>query len=85
MQDLISKIYNGQVDFITEKPPIKASKQEQDLYTKLQKSLTKEQLELFEEFLECYIDRQADYQEYAFKQGAKFGFNLVKELYEIKE
>lgn len=82
---ILSKIYNGQIDFIDENPPIKTSKKELDLYAKLEQSLTEEQFEIFEEFLECYADRLSDYQEYTFKQGAKFGFNLVKELYEIKE
>ena len=83
MDKLLSKIYYGEIDFVNKTPPVKTSKQEQALYDKLAKSLTKEQSKIFQKFLGYFLDRQADYQEYAFKQGVKFGFNLIKEINEI--
>ena len=83
MEKLLSNIYYGQIDYASQKPPIAPSKDEQHLYNKLEKSFSKEQFELFQDFLECYTDRYSDYQEYAFKQGVKFGFNLIKEINEI--
>ena len=80
MTDLLEKIYYGQVDIGNQKPPIKSTEKEDNLHRQLEKSFNKEQFELFQDFLMAYADRYSDYQEYAFKQGVKFGFELAREI-----
>ena len=75
MNDLLTKLYYGQIDIANEKPPTKRSQKEDNLY---------EQFETFEEFLTLYADRYSDYQEFAFKQGVKIGFEIAEELKNIE-
>ena len=84
MNDLLTKLYYGQIDIANEKPPTKRSQKEDNLYEQLRKSLTDKQFETFEEFLTLYADRYSDYQEFAFKQGVKIGFELAEELKNIE-
>lgn len=83
MDNLLTKLYYGQIDISNKKPKTERSNEETELFDKLEQSLTKEQFELFQEFLTHYADRYSDYQEYAFCQGVKLGFNLSKELEEF--
>lgn len=84
MKDLLTKLYYGQIDISNKKPKIKRSNEETELFDKLEESLTKEQFDVFQEFLTHYANRYSDYQEYAFCQGVKLGFNLAKELDEFE-
>lgn len=84
MEDLLTKLYYGQIDIANKKPDNKRSSKEEELYDKLEKSLSKEQFEVFQSFLMAYADRYSDYQEYAFKQGVKVGFELSFEIKNIK-
>ena len=54
-----------------------------ELFDKLEKSLSTEQFANFQDFLMAYADRYSDYQEYAFKQGVKVGFELANEIKNI--
>ena len=84
MEDLLTKLYYGQIDIANKKPDKKRSSKEDELYDKLEKSFSKEQFEVFQSFLMAYADRYSDYQEYAFKQGVKVGFELSIEIKNIK-
>ena len=70
-------MYYGQIDIAIKKPNKKRSNKESDLFDELEKSLSKEQFEVFQEFLRHYADRYSDYLEYAFIQGVKIGFSLA--------
>ena len=84
MTELLTKLYYGQIDIANEKPPIKVSKNEDSLYEQLREKLSEKQFQLFEAFLLCYANRYSTYQEFAFKQGVKLGFELAKELEKIE-
>ena len=84
MYELLTKIYYGQIDFCNVIAKPDSSDQENKLFEKLQNELTKEQFLTFQEFLAVYADRYSDYQENAFIQGVKFGFQLAQELTNIK-
>ena len=84
MENLLTKLYYGQIDIANKKPNKQRSNEEMELFDKLEKSLSKEQFEVFQAFLSHYADRYSDYQEYAFCQGVKLGFNLAKELEEFE-
>ena len=70
-------MYYGQIDIANKKPNKKRSNKESDLFDELEKSLSKEQFVVFQEFLRHYADRYSDYLEYAFIQGVKIGFSLA--------
>ena len=84
MEDLLTKLYYGQIDIANKKPQNMRSEEETKLFDKLQDSLNEEQFKMFQDFLTMYADRYSDYQEYAFCQGVKLGFNLAKEINEIE-
>ena len=84
MEDLLTKLYYGQIDIANKKPQNKRSEEETKLFDKLQDSLNEEQFKMFQVFLTMYANRYSDYQEYAFCQGVKLGFNLAKEINEIE-
>ena len=83
MDDLLTKLYYGQIDISNKKPKRDKSDKESALFDKLEKSLSKEQFTDFQDFLMAYADRYSDYQEYAFKQGVKVGFELANEIKNI--
>ena len=82
--DLLIDIYYGQTDFGNRSCKYDGSKKELEAHDKLQKGLTNEQKEIFEEFLSLCDDRHAFIQEDAFKRGVKFGFQLAEELRKIE-
>ena len=84
MYELLTKIYYGQIELCTVIAKTDSSDKENKLFEKLQNELTKEQFLAFQEFLSLYADRYSDYQESAFIQGVKFGFQLAQELTNIK-
>lgn len=84
MDDILAAIYFGQTDFGNRSCTYKGAKKELEAYDKLHETLTKEQLEIFEEFLSLCDDRHAFIQEDAFKRGVKFGFQLCEELRKIE-
>ena len=84
MYELLTKIYYGQIDLCNVVAETDSSDKENKLFEKLQSELTKEQFLAFQEFLSLYADRYSDYQENAFIQGVKFGFQLAEELTNIK-
>ena len=84
MYELLTKIYYGQIELCTVIAKTDSSDKENNLFEKLQNELTKEQFTTFQEFLSLYADRYSDYQENAFIQGVKFGFQLAEELTNIK-
>ena len=84
MYKLLTKIYYGQIDLCNVVAKTDSSDKENKLFEKLQSELTKEQFLAFQEFLSLYADRYSDYQENAFIQGVKFGFQLAEELTNIK-
>ena len=84
MYELLTKIYYGQIDLCNVVAKTDSSDKENKLFEKLQSELTKEQFLAFQEFLSLYADRYSDYQENAFIQGVKFGFQLAEELTNIK-
>lgn len=84
MDNLLTKLYYGQIDIANKKPNKKRSNKESDLFDELEKMLSKEQFEIFQEFLRHYADRYSDYQEYAFIQGVNIGFNLAQEINNIE-
>ena len=63
MDNLLTKLYYGQIDIANKKPNKKRSDKESDLFDELEKMLSKEQFEIFQEFLTHYADRYSDYQE----------------------
>ena len=84
MYELLTKIYYGQIELCNVIAKTNSSDKENKLFEKLQSVLTKEQFLAFQEFLSLYADRYSDYQENAFIQGVKFGFQLAQELTNIK-
>ena len=84
MYELLTKIYYGQIELCNVVAKTNSSDKENKLFEKLQSELTKEQFLTFQEFLSLYADRYSDYQENAFIQGVKFGFQLAQELTNIK-
>ena len=84
MYELLTKIYYGQIELCNVVAKTDSSDKENKLFEKLQSELTKEQFLAFQEFLSLYADRYSDYQENAFIQGVKFGFQLAQELTNIK-
>ena len=80
MDDLLTKLYYGQIDISNKKPKSDKSDKEIELFDKLEKSLSTEQFANFQDFLMAYADRYSYYQEYAFKQGVKVGFELANEI-----
>ena len=84
MYELLTKIYYGQIDLCNVVAKTDSSDKENKLFEKLQSELTKEQFLTFQEFLSLYADRYSGYQEKAFIQGVKFGFQLAEELTNIK-
>ena len=84
MYELLTKIYYGQIELCNVIAKTDSSDKENKLFEKLQSVLTKEQFLAFQEFLSLYADRYSDYQENAFVQGVKFGFQLAQELTNIK-
>ncbi len=84
MYELLTKIYYGQIDLCNAIAKSESSDKENTLFEKLENELTKEQFLTFQEFLSLYADRYSDYQEHAFIQGVKFGFQLAQELTNIK-
>ena len=84
MYELLTKIYYGQIDLCNVISKTDSSDKENTLFEKLENELTKEQFTTFQEFLSLYADRYSDYQESAFIQGVKFGFQLAQELTNIK-
>ena len=84
MDNLLTKLYYGQIDISNKKPNTKRSNKENELFDELEKTLTKEQFDIFQEFLSHYADRYSDYQEYAFSQGVKIGFNLAQEINNVE-
>ena len=83
MDEILTAIYYGQLNISDNPPPYLKSDKIDALYKKLVGSLSKEQAEMFQEFLLLNADTYSDYQEYAFKQGVKLGFQLAKELNNI--
>lgn len=77
-------MYYGQIDIVNKKPIKKRSNKESDLFDELEKSLSKEQFEVFQEFLRHYADRYSDYLEYAFIQGVKIGFSLAQKINNVE-
>ena len=84
MDNLLTKLYYGQIDIANKKPNKKRPDKESDLFDELEKMLSKEQFEIFQEFLTHYADRYSDYQEYAFTQGVKIGFSLAQEINNVE-
>ena len=84
MYELLTKIYYGQIDLCNVVAMADSSDKENKLFEKLENELTKEQFLAFQEFLALYANRYSDYQENAFIQGVKFGFQLAQELTNIK-
>ena len=84
MYELLTKIYYGQIELCNVIAKSDSSDKENKLFEELQSELTKEQFLAFQEFLSLYADRYSDYQERAFIQGVKFGFQLAQELTNIK-
>ena len=84
MYELLTKIYYGQIELCNVIAKTDSSDKENKLFEKLQSELTKEQFLAFQEFLSLYANRYSDYQENAFIQGVKFGFQLAQELTNIK-
>ena len=84
MYELLTKIYYGQIELCNVVAKTDSSNKENTLFEKLENELTKEQFTTFQEFLSLYADRYSDYQESAFIQGVKFGFQLAQELTNIK-
>ena len=84
MYELLTKIYYGQIELCNVIAKTNSSDKENKFFEKLQSVLTKEQFLAFQEFLSLYADRYSDYQENAFIQGVKFGFQLAQELTNIK-
>ena len=84
MYELLTKIYYGQIDLCNVVAKADSSDKENKLFEKLENELTKEQFLAFQEFLALYANRYSDYQENAFIQGVKFGFQLAQELTNIK-
>ncbi len=84
MDNLLTKLYYGQIDIANKKPNKKRCDKESDLFDELEKTLSKEQFEVFQEFLRLYADRYSDYQEYAFTQGVKIGFSLAQEINNVE-
>lgn len=77
-------MYYGQIDIANKKPIKKRSNKESDLFDELEKSLSKEQFEVFQEFLRHYADRYSDYLEYAFIRGVKIGFSLAQKINNVE-
>ena len=77
-------MYYGQIDIANKKPIKKRSNKESDLFDELEKSLSKEQFEVFQEFFRHYADRYSDYLEYAFIQGVKIGFSLAQKINNVE-
>ena len=84
MDEILTAIYYGQLNISDNPPPYLKSDKIDALYKRLVGSLSKEQAEIFQEFLLCNADKYSSYQEYAFKQGVKLGFQLTKELNNIR-
>lgn len=80
MNELLTKLYYGQINISDQKPKTARSDAESNLFDKLQERLSKDDFNVFQEFLMLYADRYSDYQEFAFSQGVKLGFALSKEL-----
>ena len=83
MDDLLTKLYYGQIDISNKKPKRDKSDKETELFDKLEKTLSTVQFADFQDFLMAYADRYSDYQEYVFKQGVKVGFELANEIKNI--
>ena len=84
MNDVLMKIYYGQVEIDTKHIKHKHSEKEEKLYDKLEKILNEKQFDTFQEFLNCYANRYTEYQELAFKQGVKLGFEIAQEIHKIE-
>ena len=84
MDEILTAIYYGQLNISDTPPPYLHNDKLDALYKRLVGSLSKEQAEIFQEFLLCNADKYSSYQEYAFKQGMKLSFQLTKELNNIK-
>ena len=84
MDEILTAIYYGQLNISDNPSPYLKSDKIDALYKRLVGSLSKEQAEIFQEFLLLNADKYSAYQEYAFKQGMKLSFQLTKELNNIK-